>query len=150
MSSRRAIIAFAGAYRFLSNFYPVHIVLDDESYASVEHAYQAAKTRDPEARAKIRRARSAGAAKHLGRRVPMRPDWEAVKIEVMKRLVRQKFRCDAELARALLATGDAELVEGNYWNDTFWGQCPVGNGFNHLGKILMEVRAELREGGAHG
>lgn len=74
----------------------------------------------------------------------IRPDWDSIKIEVMRRLVRQKFYNDSILAGWLCATGDAELVEGNSWGDTFWGQCPVGRGFNHLGMILMDVRKELR------
>uniref|UniRef100_UPI00345E83CD NADAR domain-containing protein n=1 Tax=uncultured Duncaniella sp. TaxID=2768039 RepID=UPI00345E83CD len=47
------------------------------------------------------------------------------------------------LAEKLIATGDAELVEGNYWHDTVWGVCD-GVGENHLGKILMRVREELK------
>lgn len=138
------ISSFSGRYRFLSNFYSIAVELDGETYASVEHAYQAAKTRAPEERARIRRARAPGAAKHLGRRVTLRPDWEKRKIEVMRRLVRQKFYCHSDLGALLVRTGDEELVEGNYWHDTFWGQCPLGCGFNHLGMILMEVRKELR------
>jgi predicted NAD-dependent protein-ADP-ribosyltransferase YbiA (DUF1768 family) len=42
----------------------------------------------------------------------------------------------------LKATGDEELVEGNWWNDTFWGVCN-GVGENNLGKLLMKIRAEL-------
>lgn len=49
---------------------------------------------------------------------------------------------DPFLTRALMATGNAELVEGNTWNDTFWGICN-GTGENHLGKLLMKVRANL-------
>lgn len=141
----KPITKFDGEYRFLSNFFLVAIDIDDHSYPSVEHAYQAAKTHNANERARIRRARSAGAAKHLGRRVTLRSDWDSVKLEVMRRLVRQKFHSDRGLRRALLATRDAELIEGNHWRDTFWGQCPIGHGFNHLGEILMEVRAELKE-----
>ena len=63
----------------------------------------------------------------------------------MKILLRQKFG-DAWLRAKLLATGDAELIEGNYWHDTFWGMCN-GKGENHLGRLLMEVRSELRVDG---
>ena len=47
------------------------------------------------------------------------------------------------LAYKLLMTREAELIEGNDWNDYFWGQC-MGVGDNHLGKLLMQVRKELR------
>lgn len=138
------ITSFKGSHYFLSNFFLAEIDMDGESYPSIEHAYQAAKTHDETERARIRKAKSPGAAKRLGRRVTLRPDWESVKLETMRRLVRQKFHCHRLLRRALLETGDAELIEGNYWNDTYWGQCPIGTGFNHLGKILMEVRNELK------
>ena len=138
--------SFTGPHQFLSNFYLAEIDFEDATYASVEHAYQAAKTRDRREREQVRRAKSPGAAKRAGRRVILRPDWDSIKIEVMRRLVRQKFYTDSVLAGRLRATGAQELIEGNSWNDTFWGQCPLGVGFNHLGKILMEVRGELRDG----
>lgn len=137
------IDAFTGRYRFLSNFYPVTVSLDGIFYPSVEHAYQAAKTTDPEERVRVRRARTPGLAKRRGQRVTLRAGWDEVKLGIMYDLVLQKFTRHAILARQLSSTGDQELVEGNYWGDTFWGQCPVGAGFNHLGKILMRVRGEL-------
>ena len=83
-------------------------------------------------------------AKRFGRRVRLRLDWEQVKLDIMRQLVADKFARSDELRRRLLATGDAELVEGNAWNDTFWGVCR-GRGQNHLGRILMEVRDGLRD-----
>ena len=53
-----------------------------------------------------------------------------------------KFTQNPELAEKLLATGEQELVEGNNWNDTFWGMCR-GKGKNMLGNILMKIREEL-------
>jgi predicted NAD-dependent protein-ADP-ribosyltransferase YbiA (DUF1768 family) len=55
---------------------------------------------------------------------------------------RQKFKA-LRLANALLATGQAQLVEGNTWNDTYWGVCH-GEGLNVLGMLLMQVRADLK------
>lgn len=137
-----AIESFQGPYRFLSNFWPARVSLDGESYPSVEHAYQAAKTLDLEARASIRLAASPGFAKRMGRLLTIRPDWDDVRLGVMYQLVQQKF--DGPLGRLLLETGDRELVEGNTWGDRFWGVC-LGEGSNHMGKILMSVRAELAE-----
>lgn len=54
-----------------------------------------------------------------------------------------KFTQHEFLKEALLATGDSELIEGNTWRDYFWGVCN-GKGQNKLGKILMRIRAELR------
>jgi predicted NAD-dependent protein-ADP-ribosyltransferase YbiA (DUF1768 family) len=60
----------------------------------------------------------------------------------MRDLLRKKFR-NPSLRQKLADTGTAKIIEGNYWGDTFWGECPVGNGENHLGKLLMEIRKEI-------
>jgi len=113
-------------------------------YPTVEHAYQAAKTLDQKARERIRLLPTAGKAKAAGKRLKIRPDWEAIKVDVMRGLLRQKFRPDTFLARVLLETGERELIEVNTWGDRFWGECPRGVGENQLGKLLMEIRGELR------
>ena len=90
---------------------------------------------------------SPGEAKSAGRRLKLRTDWEKVKDQVMEDLVRKKFS-DRGLARGLLETEDAELIEGNTWNDQTWGMVKDSDGKwhgqNRLGKILMKVREELR------
>jgi ribA/ribD-fused uncharacterized protein len=139
------ITEFRGKYRFLSNFYAARVEWDGVGYPTVEHAFQAAKTTDPQARERIRGAETPGAAKAMGRRVPLRPDWDAVKVDIMRELLFKKFQ-DLDLAAALYATEDVPLVEGNWWGDTFWGVCQ-GRGENMLGKLLMEVRATLRGNG---
>ena len=138
-----AITEFKGAYRYLSNFWEVPVVLDGETYPSIENAYQSAKTLDLTAR-KPFATMSAKEAKAAGKKAQLRQDWESVKIQYMKFLVWQKFSVHRELQAKLLLTGDSELVEGNTWGDTFWGVCG-GQGENHLGKILMEVREELKK-----
>ncbi len=114
-------------------------------YPSVEHAYQAAKTLDNSSRQIIQDLSSPGAAKKLGRTFKLRDDWDKIKLDIMYELVKEKFSIalNAPLKQALLATGDAELIEGNWWRDTYWGVCD-GIGSNHLGKILMRVRDEIR------
>jgi ribA/ribD-fused uncharacterized protein len=137
------ISRFVGEHRFLSNFYPVAVELDGNSYASVEHAYQAAKTLDPDLRKHIRMAESAHEAKAMGRVVKLRDDWEEIKLVVMTDLVTQKFTRHRWLRKWLLDTGEHELIEGNTWGDTFWGVCG-GHGENRLGRILMNVRSSLK------
>jgi ribA/ribD-fused uncharacterized protein len=139
------ISRFTGPYAFLSNFYPVKVALDGEIYFSVEHAYQAAKTCDSYSRKVIQETCAPGQAKRLGKHVTLRPDWEAVKLRVMEDLLRQKFPLGSALAEQLLATGDAVLEEGNVWGDRFWGICQ-GVGQNWLGKLLMQIRADLVAG----
>lgn len=112
---------------------------DNEEYPSVEHAYQAAKTLDLEYRAMIRKAITPSKAKQLGQVVPIRENWELIKLPVMRNLVAQKFT-DPKLRLWLQQTAPAILEEGNWWGDTYWGVDQQGNGQNWLGKILMEIR----------
>ena len=113
------------------------------TYPSVEHAYQSAKTLDKSERKRIAALPTPADAKRAGRALKLRDDWEQVKFDVMETCVRSKFTTHGDLRAKLLATGDAELIEGNDWGDTIWGQVN-GVGENRLGKILMKVRAELR------
>ena len=133
---------FRGEYYYLSNFYYCHIIMDGKRYQSVEHAFQAAKTIDDEERKCVRHSRTPSEAKYFGRRVTLRSDWESVKVQIMHDLLLQKFS-ELSLRSKLLSTGDAEIVEGNTHNDTFWGVCN-GIGQNQLGKLLMQVRDELK------
>lgn len=138
---------FEGPHRWLSNFYPSPIKLKGLTWPSVEHAYQAMKTTDRDWWRKIAAESNPGKAKRMGQLVPLRPDWDRVKLTVMKVAVTRKFAIP-ELRELLLETGDLELIEGNHWNDQYWGVCN-GRGLNHLGRILMEVRAELRQAKAN-
>ncbi len=142
--SADVIAEFQAQYRFLSNFWMVPIEVDGTVWPSVEHAYQGLKTADLVWQARIRACKTPGQAKRFGREVPRRADCtgEMGRVELMLRLVRIKFTYNATMRRQLLETGQAELIEGNSWGDTFWGVCN-GVGRNHLGRILMQVRAEL-------
>lgn len=135
------ISGFNGEYRWLSNFWPCQITYEGIAYASVEHAYQAAKTLDPKKRQQIADLPSPGAAKRAGKDIVLRPDWEKVKLRIMKELLELKFNKHEHLVLCdmLRQTKGQELVEDNNWGDTFWGICK-GQGKNHLGKLLMEVR----------
>lgn len=144
------ITRFVGVYTFLSNFYPCPNPITGRNgwlFRDVETAYQAEKppaTEEGEVwAARIRVASTAGRAKKLGSKCPLRDDWTAeTKIAIMYGLCLQKFNQDLMKAM-LLETEDAEIVEGNYWGDTFWGKC-AGVGDNHLGEILMAIRDGLR------
>jgi|ERR1051326_1585952 ribA/ribD-fused uncharacterized protein len=133
---------FRGPYSFLSNFFPAKVLLDGYEFASVEHAYQAAKTFDAAQRALIACTKSPVSAKRLGRKITMRPDWDRVKESVMLDLLRQKFQIP-QLRQYLLETHNARLIEGNWWNDTYWGVCN-GKGLNRLGVLLMQIRGEIQ------
>lgn len=135
------ISEFDNEYRFLSNFWYCEIEFGDDVYPSVEHAYQAAKSLDYIDRRSIRLAKKASNAKKIGRQVKLRSDWEEVKVDIMRQLLRKKFN-NPTLKEKLLATGRKTLIEGNWWGDKFWGIFN-GEGENMLGKLLMEIREEL-------
>ena len=140
---KEAIRGFQGDYRWLSNFWRCDVTHDGITYSSVEHAYQAAKTLDFQDRWDLSQLPTPGLAKKAGRDLVLRLDWMQVRERVMSELLVQKFLVHTDLKKKLLDTGDAPLVEENTWGDTFWGVCK-GQGENHLGILLMGVRARLR------
>ena len=134
---------FRNEYFFLSNFYSAPVEIDGMAFLSSEHAYQAYKATNLEDAIHIRDFVTPTVAKQVGRRIKMRPDWEQIKLAVMREVVFAKFFQNKGLAELLDATGGMVLVEGNTWGDRFWGT--VNNeGQNHLGRILMDVRQDLR------
>ena len=139
------ISRFNGPYAYLSNFHPSEVTLYAIRCPTVEHAFQMAKAwPDREKMRWIAEAPSPASAKRIGQRVALRPDWEETKDAVMLVLLREKFS-DPHLRAALVGTGDAELVEGNDWGDTYWGaDSRTGAGTNRLGGLLMRVREDLR------
>lgn len=142
------IDSFTEEHRFLSNFWyiPGGIRYRGLAANTVEHIYQALKTEDPAAQQHIVQLETPGQAKRAGQKVLMRPDWDDLKLGYMADLQALKYR-NAELAPLLVATGDLQLVEGNTWHDTFWGQCSCerhrGSGENWLGSILTLERSRL-------
>lgn len=141
------ISGFNGIYRFLSNFYNCTVNYDGIVFDSVEKAYQYAKCYKDYDKIKIVESSSAREAKSIGRQIKLRNDWEHVKLPIMLNLVTQKFSTPI-LKQALLNTGDAIIIERNWWHDNFWGdctctRCKTSIGYNHLGEILMQVRFTL-------
>jgi len=155
-----------GDHYVFSNFHDLregfHVTVHDPHtglgdglwYPSTEHAYQAAKTLDLETRKKMSWLRNGGEVKRFAAsgRLKLRSDWYDISIDIMKDLVRQKFE-DLRLRKILLDTGDAYLMEGNIWGDSFWGKVVEDGhlvGQNNLGQILMNLRDEYRrEAAAH-
>lgn len=135
-------------HAFLSNFYASPVTILGRTYPTGEHAFAAFKALPgTAAHERIRKALGPGTAKAFGRRIEMRPDWENVKYDVMRVVLRAKFAQGSELAAQLMATGNALLVEGTNWNDKVWGVAlPGKRGRNWLGHLLMARRAELLSG----
>jgi ribA/ribD-fused uncharacterized protein len=168
------ITSFTGSYGWLSNFHrgnPFYLPGWQALMPTAEHAYQACKARTGEQAHWVLDAPSAQLAKSRGRQVDTHPDWDQRKKRIMLKILLAKFD-NEQLASWLVSTGDAQLIEGNTWGDTFWGAVPARNavvlhrpgpppiwqpdtekshdpdtwlaGWNWLGRELMMVREVLR------
>lgn len=146
---------FKGIYEFMSNFSSYPVLYRGVRYRTSEHAFQAAKAVSQEDHDWVASAASPLSAKHRGgkkgengRTVEIRPDWDEVKDLIMLGIVYLKFAQNKGLADKLLATEDADLIEGNNWYDYYWGMVKDENGEwqgqNRLGRILMLVRGIIR------
>ena len=141
------ILEFKGKHAFLSNFHRCWVNLDGVMYPSSESAFMSGKNESAEWKHTCATATSPGVIKAAGYKIKLVDGWDTLRLEVMLKALRAKFR-NPELQRRLLATGDAILIEGNRWNDKFWGVCiktPTHVGENNLGKLLMQVRAEYAQ-----
>jgi len=77
-----------------------------------------------------------------------RPDWDSVRVRIMRWCLRAKLVQNlGEFSRLLLATGTRPIVEESR-KDDFWGAKPDETGGllgqNVLGRLLMELREEVR------
>jgi len=135
---------------WFSNFLPFEESMKYQGliFTTPEHFYQAMKTKDFDQRHHISLARTAAIAKQRGRSVTLRPDWEEIKQDVMMYALRYKFDYGTSWSRKLMTTEKDDIVEWNYWHDNIWGDCTCRKcqnipGQNLLGKLLMQLRAEL-------
>jgi ribA/ribD-fused uncharacterized protein len=135
---------FFGEYRWLSNFHECEIFFNGLRFPATENAYVYAKIA-PELRTEFQETIdelmvcSAAESKKIGKSVPIRDDWDAIKYDIMSAVVFDKYYRHKELRKALLSTGYKHLEETNHWKDTFWGVCD-GKGHNKLGQIHMSIR----------
>lgn len=137
----KEIKGFKDEYAFLSNMFPASFSENGITFSCSESYYMGHKSgiaSDLEVFSKL----NGFEAKKLGKTLVLQENWETEKLIVMKRALILKFSQNPDLLNKLLATGDAYIIEENYWKDVFWGVCN-GQGENFLGKLLMEVREEL-------
>lgn len=154
----KIIDRFTEDNKIYTNFYKCTVEYEGLTYPSSENAFQASKIYIPGDMDKTNKLRvlagftkvEPNESKRIGGRhgsIELRPDWESVKDNIMYNIVKLKFNQHKELMTKLIATGDAQLVEGNYWHDNYWGRCScerciVRVKLNKLGKILMRIRDE--------
>ena len=147
---QRLIYGFFGVFRFLSNFELCQVRYDGRIFNSTEAAYMSAKVDPSSPKSDAYKDALASPslkpsdARKLGRQLTeLRDGWDDMRLQVMYEVNLSKYQDNPHLREKLLATEDLELVEANWWNDTFWGECN-GIGENNLGKTLMRIRDELR------
>ncbi len=151
MEPQQISIKFYGTQGVMARYFPFSnfsrhpITIDNVVWRTSEHYYQAMKYNDPALRERVRACVTPREAAAIGRdrTLPIRPDWEQVKEDVMRVALRAKFTQHASIRRLLLDTGDATLVEHTR-NDRYWGDGGDGSGRNRLGALLMELRTQLR------
>jgi len=82
-------------------------------------------------------------------RAESRPDWDEVRVKVMKWCLRVKLVYNwRKFSELLLSTGDLPIVEDSR-KDSYWGAMPQDdntlNGQNVLGRLLMDLRRRLKD-----
>jgi ribA/ribD-fused uncharacterized protein len=131
-------------YGELSNFYNAKITYDGLVYPSSEHLFQSLKCEEYQKREMVRLAPTPDESKSMARRFPIRKDWDNIKDGIMLTCLRLKFKYNTGCRNVLLSTGSKYLVE-NTTKDVYWGCGSDGNGKNMLGKLLMQVRDEIKQ-----
>lgn len=142
----RQVFFYEQDFYVLSNFSAFTLNWRGERFDTSEAAYHFEKfPRDQGIRTQILRAPSAHEAFKIAARYKKdrRPDWDSVKVDIMRAILRAKVAQHEYVRRKLLGTGDRELIEDS-WRDGYWGWGPDRKGQNMLGKLWMELRAELR------
>lgn len=158
--SGAVIDSFSGEYEFLRNDFRCEqnstyfynsvdgnndsvILQKNVNFKSAEHAFQANKTLDDDAVKLIIQAPDARTAVSLGRQAKLIDNWtDDKRLEVMERVLTDKFTQNLEPKIRLIQTGDAELIMGDS-RDTFWGVNRDGVGENNLGNLLMKIREKI-------
>ena len=146
---KQVIKEFRYHNNFLSNFSRDPVLYRDILFKTSEHAYQWAKCETDSERILILSCGTPSEVKNCGHLIKCDIiKWDKNKVNVMEEILRCKFS-NENLQKKLLNTGNAELIEGNYWHDNIWGMCFCPKcknkieGKNHLGKLLMKIRDEV-------
>ncbi len=146
MEKQDPIFFYEHDYYIFSNFSSFTLEWKGHLYMTSEHAYHTEKFENEEMKEAIRNTRSAHEAFKYAEvnKDKRRKDWDDIKLGIMKEILHKKVEQHPYVKKKLLASGDRQLIEDS-WRDDFWGWGPNKNGANHLGKLWMEVREEVKE-----
>lgn len=137
-------------WRFLSNFYRAPFAYNKQWWPTAEHLYQALKFKDEGMMNHIRLLQFPQDAKQYARKAMIESKvneqyWESKSLHLMRMIITLKFSQHTDLLKQLVQTGERELVHQCNWEEhSFWGVGRSG-GENHLGKILMEARSQMKD-----
>jgi len=145
LDTEQQIFFYEQEFYVFSNFSSFKLEWKGKLWMTSEHAYHSEKFEDEDLIEQLRNTRSAHDAMKLAyaHRDAYREDWDEVKLKIMKEILHAKVDQHPYVKKKLLESGDKELIE-NSWRDDFWGWGPHKDGANHLGKLWMEVREEVR------
>ena len=154
------ILPFKHPKNPLTNFWESDMIMDGKMFKSSEHAYMwsmCTELGQHELAARVVTSATPAMAKQISREIPSnidRSSWNQMRLDVMKSVLESKATSCAVFTEYLMKTGDKYLVEAT--RDTFWGAgfaphlCrttdPANHpGGNHLGNLLMELRATIMQ-----
>lgn len=145
LDNEKQIFFYEQEFYIFSNFSAFKLEWNGELWMTSEHAYHSEKFEDPKILKALKDTRSAHDAMKLAyaNRDKYRKDWDDVKLGIMKKILHAKVEQHPYVKKKLLASGNRELIE-NSWRDSYWGWGSNKEGENHLGKLWMEVREEVR------
>lgn len=130
-----------GKWGCFSNFSKHSILIGNTEYPTSEHLYQALKCIRSDDIQKILKTDNPKIAKTIAHSIPIRKDWNDIKINAMHRVLKLKFDQHIDVRHALYDSIGCEIIEASPY-DSFWGWGLHENGENHLGKLWMEIRSE--------
>lgn len=144
-SYSRMIYKFTGPFSWLSNWHRVPIPFEGRRYPSAYNAYQSAKSKSVKYKNTCQSTLSPYAMQFIAYNTLPRPDWELVKDNIMYTVLKIKFSIP-KYRDLLLGTGEVYLLNGNRYNETYWGyNLNTEQGYNKLGLMLMKIREELKD-----
>lgn len=156
---QKVYLFFFGKKPFLSNIHECTINLDGTIFQSAEQAFQFTKAKffkNDQVAANIMTMSNATDIIHAGQKVQRdaenRKDWEQHENDVLRKILRAKFKQNPVLFEMLKSTGSTVLVEANPYDRHFGIGLGMNNhsinchhnwtGENVIGKLLEEIRSE--------
>jgi len=137
---------FTTPYQPFDNWSAHRVKLWGREFATVEHGYHWRKFSEtaPDVAELVLEAPSAWATWQISREhaKKRRPDWDEVKIGIMRELLVAKLEQNEDVRERLAASAHKTIIEDSPW-DSFWGLGPKGDGENMMGRLWMELREGL-------